>query len=142
MIKSQLRLTPKSSTRHPHKPSHPPAHSQLKHSLAPLRTSGFSSSFLLTLPPLHGAGRAETAAPQIGDSPERRTEKNVLMHCTAWPQYGFNRVGATAQNIQTQRKLLNTLKLGIPNADIVSDDHNNQLNLFCTVLFYTFLMSC
>lgn len=99
MIKSQLQWTPKSSIRDPHKPSLPPAHSQLKHSLVPLGTSGFSSSFLLILPPLHGAGRAalsaDTAAPQIGDSPERRTVKNVLMHCT--PDHSMGLTGLEPQ---------------------------------------------
>lgn len=56
------------------------------------------------------------------NSPGRRTGQNMLMHCIAWPQCGFNRDAAPDQ---TYRKILDTPKLGIRNADSISANHSN-----------------
>jgi len=65
-----------------------------------------SSSFFLTLSPLHWVDRAalsaEAAVQQIrgrSNNPERRIGKNILVHYIARSQCGFNRDAATAQKI-------------------------------------------
>lgn len=56
------------------------------------------------------------------DIPGRRTGQNTLMHCMAWSQCGCDRDTAPAQ---MYTKILDTPKLAIRNADIISVNHSN-----------------
>lgn len=48
----------------------------------------------------------------------------MLMYYTAWPSCAFNVDATVASNIQTQRKLASTLRLGVTDAGFVTVNYN------------------